>query len=717
MRHRRWLALFICVLVVCAVLFGLFYNEVRKDAIDNLNEQQLVIAQQTKKAIEGFFRFHRDSLIRNAAQESIINLDNGGKAKMEILYNAFSDNVAGVTRVDEKGRILYTFPSDAKSIGRDISFQSHVREIMRTHKPVISDVFTAVQGFRAIALHVPVFEGRAYRGTLGFLIRFENIAREYLENIRIGNDGYAWLISREGVELYCPVPGHTGKSVFENCKDFPSIIAMAREMTGGKKGITTYEYDMVRGKKITVVKKHAVYMPINVVNSYWSIVIATPDDEVLGAVSKFRSKLFIIFGILILFAIPSSYYGARAWKILSEETRRKEAEKSLKESEQRYRTLFDSSVDAIIILSADLTPIDLNPSALTLFGFSSKEEFVICTVASGSPEHQPDGSLSSVKAKEMVRIALEKGSHFFEWMHKKVDGTEFPSAVLLSRMVYQGKEAVQASVRDISAQRLAEKERLEMEKRILHSQKLESLGVLAGGLAHDFNNILTVIQASLEMVLMEVKKGSPVTAAYISGALEASGKAADLTAKMLAYAGKSIISRSEKVDLDSIVQSSLVLCRVSIPDEVSVHVDKSPGLPAIIADPGQIEQVAINLITNASEAIEPQKNGSITIKTGVDDYDDERLKRNAIENMPATPGRFVYLQVADTGGGIDDDTRKRLFEPFYTTKFMGRGLGLPATLGIVRGYGGAIFVESTPGKGTNITVLFPAEKNREIVKS
>ncbi|MDD3845199.1 MAG: PAS domain S-box protein [Syntrophorhabdaceae bacterium] len=711
MKYRYWLVLFLSVLVVCAALFGLFYNRARKDAINNLNDQQLIIALQTKKGIEGFFRFHRDSLVRNAAQRHVVNLNHEGRASMEIIYNAFSENVAGVTRVDEKGRIVYTFPYDAKSIGRDISFQPHMREILKTHKPVMSDVFTAVQGFRTIALHVPVFDGETFKGTLGFLIRFEHIAREYLENIRIGRDGYAWLISKEGIELFCPVPGHNGRSVFENCKDFPSILSMAREMMEGKKGITTYEYDMVRGRKTASEVKHAVYVPINLVNTFWSIVIATPDSEVVGALSEFRSNLLIIFGILILFSIPSSYFGARAWKILSEETKRKEAEESLRKSEERYRALFDSSVDSIIILSRDRTPIDLNAAAAKLFGFSGKDEFLKRTVENGSPEYQPDGSLSSVKAREMMEIAFDKGSHAFEWIHKKVDGTEFPSAVLLSRMTYQGKEVLQASIRDISDQRAAEKERLEMEKRILHSQKLESLGVLAGGLAHEFNNILTVIQASLEIVLIELKKGSPVTISYIDGALDASKKAGDLTSRMLAYAGKSVISAKKKVDLNTVAQTSLALCRASIEGNVEVHLNGAMHLPSINADVNQVQQVAINLITNAFEAIGPKK-GSIIVSTGVEDCDNGRLKGNAIEDSQAAPGRFVFLEVADTGCGIDEATRKHLFEPFYSTRFLGRGLGLPAILGIVRSHGGAIFIDSTPNKGTTIRVLFPAKSEK-----
>jgi PAS domain S-box-containing protein len=706
-KYRYWLVLFLCVLLLCAVLFGIFYSEAKKDAIDNLNNQQLLIARQTKKGIEEFFRFHTGMLVKNAAQEHMVNLGSTGRMNMEMLYKALSDSVAAVTRVDAAGRIVHTVPYSRKSIGQDISHQSHVREIMRTHRPVMSDVFAAVQGFRAVALHVPVFEGRVFRGSLGILIRFESIARSYLEDIRIGDSGYAWLISKEGVELYCPVPGHIGRSVFENCKGFPSIIAMAQEMTKGRQGTTTYRYDMIRDKRVTTEVKHAVYLPINVVNTYWSIVVATPDSEVVGAVARFRTRLLVIFGILIVFGIPSSYFGARAWRILAEEEKRKEAEVSLRESEERYRSLFDTSGDALFILSTDLALIDVNPAAMRMFGFPGREEFMKHTVADGSPKYQSDGSLSSVKAMEMVNIAIEKGSHFFEWTHRRADGTEFPSHVLISKMTYQGKEVLQVSVRDISAQRAAEKDRLEMEKRILHSQKLESLGVLAGGLAHEFNNILTVIQAGLEIARMEAEKGLPITISYIDGALDASKRAADLTAKMLAYAGKSVISVKKKVDLNAVAQTSLTLCSASIGDNVEVRLDGAVDLPGINGDANQIQQMAINLITNSLEAIGSNK-GSITVKTGVENCDEKRLKASAVQDGQCAPGRFVFLEVVDTGCGINEADRKRLFDPFYTTRFLGRGLGLAATLGIVRSHKGTIFIDSVPNKGTTFRVLFPA---------
>ena len=705
MRYKYWLILFLLVLFASGALFVIFYNEIKNDAIERLNNRQLVIAEQTRKAIEGFFSFHINILYKNAIDRNIIELSKEGKINMALLYNSFADNVASVSRVDEKGFIIHTVPFDLKSINRDISYQPHIKEIMRTRRPVMSDVFTAVQGFRAIALHVPVFKGDTFKGTIGFLIRFEGIAKRYLESIRIGDNGYAWLISRDGVELYCPVPGHTGKTVFENCKDFPSIINMAREMVQGKSGTTTYQYNMIRGSTVQTETKHAVYMPIKTVNTFWSIVVATPDSEVLGAIGKFRTKLIIIFGVILLVGIPTSYFGARAWGILSEETKRKEAERALSESEESYRALFDSSVDSITILTPEGAAIDMNPSAVRLFGAQSKEEMLQLTPADVSPEYQPDGSLSSVKAKEMIGIALEKDSHFFEWVNKRVDGTEFLSTILLSKMVFNGQLALQTSIRDITEERRIWNERFETEKKIIHSQKLESLGMLAGGLAHDFNNMLTIIQTNLEIALMELREDPPGAVSYINSAMEASRRVAEVTSQMLAYAGKSVISIREPINLNNIVQTSIVLCNASIPDNVALRFEGGRELPSVAADAGQIKQAVINLINNSSEAI-GTNDGSITVTTGIGDYDEQILLKSRVDEKPA-PGRFVFVEIADTGCGMDEEAQRLLFEPFFTTKFIGRGLGMPAILGIVRAHHGAIFVESAMSKGTTIRVILP----------
>jgi len=174
----------------------------------------------------------------------------------------------------QDGRILYTLPFDSELIGSDLSGQEHIRELTRTRKPVLSSVFAAVQGFRAIALYVPVIKEGEFLGGLGFLLDFERISRRYLQDITIGNTGYAWMIDKSGIELYCPVPGHTGNLVFDNCRDFPAILSMAKEMLKGKRGVTTYLFDRIRGEESSSVRKHAVYLPVKIANTFWSIVVA-----------------------------------------------------------------------------------------------------------------------------------------------------------------------------------------------------------------------------------------------------------------------------------------------------------------------------------------------------------------------------------------------------------------------------------------------------------
>jgi len=257
---------------------------------------------------------------------------------------------------------------------------------------------------------------------------------------------------------------------------------------------------------------------------------------------------------------------------------------------------------------------------------------------------------------------------------------------------------------DITERRQSEEDRLEMQRRLLHAQKLESLGILAGGIAHDFNNLIMAIIGNLDLACLELPPQSPV-GHYLEQSLHASRRAADLTRQMLAYSGKGKFL-IEDIDLNDLVQQNVHLFQTVMTKSVHFHLALTPHLPPIRVDAGQVQQVIMNLITNATEAIGGTP-GMISLTTGLQDCDAACLENNRFDDRPS-PGRFVFLEVADSGCGMDAETLQRLFDPFFTTKFTGRGLGMAAVLGIMRGHGGAIFVESAPGRGTAIRVLFPA---------
>jgi len=237
---------------------------------------------------------------------------------------------------------------------------------------------------------------------------------------------------------------------------------------------------------------------------------------------------------------------------------------------------------------------------------------------------------------------------------------------------------------------------------MLHAQKLESLGVLAGGIAHDFNNLLASILGHSELGLAEVDTESPE-----GQSLRAIGKAAEraseLTQQMLAYAGKGTVL-VEPVDLSLLVEEVADLVRVSMAEGVQLELDLAAELPPIIADATQIRQVAMNLLLNASEAVE--ETGKVTVTTGVHEIGQSRVDAG-LHSQETVAGEFVYLEVSDSGQGIDSDTLARVFDPFFSTKFTGRGLGLAAVLGIVRGHRGLLEVHSRRRVGTTFTVHLP----------
>ena len=248
-------------------------------------------------------------------------------------------------------------------------------------------------------------------------------------------------------------------------------------------------------------------------------------------------------------------------------------------------------------------------------------------------------------------------------------------------------------------------QRKEGEEALRQSQKLESLGMLAGGIAHDFNNLLTAIIGNCNLGSMSLPPESPAHP-YLDQIEKASLRAADLTKQMLAYAGKGKVM-VVNMDLNRLVHEIAQLLSVSISKKASLRFDLAEYLPQVLADPTQIQQVVMNLVTNASEAIGEEDGGTITLRTSVQTLDRNYISM-ALPAIPLTPGRYVILEVSDSGCGMTPEVIARIFDPFFTTKFTGRGLGLSALLGILRSHGGSLKVYSEPGRGTSMQVYLPA---------
>jgi signal transduction histidine kinase/CheY-like chemotaxis protein len=245
------------------------------------------------------------------------------------------------------------------------------------------------------------------------------------------------------------------------------------------------------------------------------------------------------------------------------------------------------------------------------------------------------------------------------------------------------------------------------EEKLLQTQKLESLGVLAGGVAHDFNNLLTGILGNASLALHILPGESPARS-MLEDVIAASDRAAHLTKQLLAYAGKGrFIVR--QLDLSDTVRDVSHLIQSSIPKNVHLELDLAPLLPSIEADAAQVQQIIMNLVINAAEAIPADRNGDVVVNTRVRRIDEAYIRRTFTPGEIAT-GEYVILEVHDNGTGMDESTIERIFEPFFSTKFTGRGLGLAAVLGIVRGHHGALKVYSEPKRGSTFLVLFPASE-------
>lgn len=369
--------------------------------------------------------------------------------------------------------------------------------------------------------------------------------------------------------------------------------------------------------------------------------------------------------------------------------------------ERRYRELFISATDVILTHDLDGRVTSFNPAGEVVLGWRA-EEIIGCPIESlmAPAESNVAGGLINPGGGETTPAGP---SFRLEMMAR--DGSIIPFEVN-SWIEYQDGEpvGVQAICRDISERLRAQDEKNRFERRLLETQKLESLGILAGGIAHDFNNLLTAVLGNASLAKIEVSQDSPAQKS-IEEIEIAAERAADLCSQMLAYSGQGsfIITR---LDLTTLVMETLELIQASVSKRARLELHLAERLLAVQGDATQFRQVVMNLVINGGEALGDGP-GTVTVRTGEMSAEPEWIRDAQI--APETwEGRYVFLEVSDTGCGMCPETLSRIFEPFFTTKFTGRGLGLAAVLGIVRSHRGALKVTSEVGRGSTFVMALPA---------
>jgi two-component system, cell cycle sensor histidine kinase and response regulator CckA len=375
-------------------------------------------------------------------------------------------------------------------------------------------------------------------------------------------------------------------------------------------------------------------------------------------------------------------------KAQQEIDQRKAAEKEIRRSEERFRTLFEATLEGIAIVRNGVV-LEVNHALLAIFG--------------GEPDDILGRRLSDLVSGEVDLAGVPRESIGF-----KRDGSTVDIEIAGKRYVFQGEEVSVVAIRDIAQRKRDEAENKTLQRQLLHSQKMEAIGRLSAGVAHDFNNCLLAIFGYSDLML-ERYRDDPFLARNLTGLKEAGQRAAALTKQLLAFARRQPME-TRVMSLNAVVTGLEKMLQRLLGEDIHLETDLHLELGKVKIDPGQIEQVIVNLAVNARHAM--PSGGRLSLRTAPLET---AADRPAPHDVP--PGTYVLLTVEDSGMGMDAATQARVFEPFFSTKGEGTGLGLSTAYGIVRQSGGHIFVNSAPGQGARFSVYLPVTREAENVRT
>ncbi len=733
-RPSPWLHTLIAAgtLMVIAAAFILSagtQRELKKMAVAEFNRQQLILARSAVNSIEIYFKALIGELSALAAMPEVRRITSESRKLLEHAYWGFPQRTS-IRLLDHKGVLSFIYPSTGWRkglIGKAYGGNEYFRKAMETGRVALSPLVYNERGEARIRIAVPIFppdradaaDGKDHNApttkpanpavVLVGSLDPEIIADNLISPIRSGTTGYAWALDSEGVFLHHYLNEFVGRNAFQirrtrnSSFSYEAIENIQHLMMAGAEGKGRYISGWHRDQAGQV-EKLVAYAPVRILDKTWSVAVCAPMSEVEEIANKAqrseRHSLILVTLVLTLcgaFFFITSYRWSRSLELEVEKQT-----KDLEANEKKMRAIVNASPVGISLF-INRKAIWFNKAMHSMIGYE-ETAFLGKDVKALYPnpeEYERVGrelyaNVGKSETSSMETRMIRKNGSFLDCYLQAcaVDPSD-PS---------QGYMVV---VMDIGEQKKHARQKKELEDRLRQAEKMESLGSLAGGIAHDFNNILFPIVGYTEVLLQETPEGDDAQD-LLERILKATDRATDLVKQILTFSRRGETGL-KPIRIQPVVKEALKLVRASIPTTIEIHqhIENEGGI--IMGNPTRIHQIVMNLCTNAYHAME-EKGGKLEVTlTEIDSKD------NAHGLMGMKPGPYLALTVSDTGDGMPPEVLKRIFEPYYTTKEMGKGtgMGLAVVHGIVKEFGGDIKVDSELGKGSAFKVYLPVIHARE----
>ncbi len=428
--YKKQMVFLILSFLVCLVFIISLFRDMQLQAVDVLNSRQAVYAKLTAKTISDYFAHQMGTLSHLARTDEIVILDAKGKAIIQSFQASGKAYITGISRMDARGNILFTRPDVRGVSGRNIAHQPHVKEILQTKQAVISDPFTAVQGYEAIALHAPVWRGKRFDGTIAFLISLSYLTQHYLEQLDIPEKRYTLLIDSKGTLLHCRDPLHRGVSARTLYQNDPEFMAMVDAMTAGKEGHSSF-VERHAGGALNGRRVYAVYAPIPVGQGHWSLAVVSSQDLLMPSLVGLKNRIVILAVLLLLIFTAIAYVAARIRTAGREAQMRRKIEDDLLASAREIHDLYHNAPCGYHSLDALGRIVRMNDTELDWLGYDREDLLGKPYIDLLAPDSRP----RFTEAFEQVRQNILVSN--VEYTMIRRDGSTFPVLVTASAVLDQ----------------------------------------------------------------------------------------------------------------------------------------------------------------------------------------------------------------------------------------------------------------------------------------